>query len=79
MARRGKTGSAGDPLQQELGTAGAALPELSSLDAEARARLATAIRQARVHQREALQASAERALQHVPALLRGLVRRVLLG
>ena len=79
MARRGKTVSADDPLRQELGAAGAALPALPSLDTETRARLAIAIREAREHQREALLASAERALQHVPALLRGIVRRMLLG
>jgi hypothetical protein len=68
-----------DPLRAELGAAGADLPELATIDAAARRRLAQTVREARQRQRAALLASAEQALQHVPALLRGVVRRVLLG
>ncbi|HEX8976935.1 MAG TPA: hypothetical protein VF781_10520 [Solirubrobacteraceae bacterium] len=38
--------------------------------------LADAISQARRHQREALAAAGDRALSHVPRLLRGPIRRV---
>lgn len=77
--KRAGSRGAGDPLRTELGTAAAELPELTSIDAASRQRLAEAVRDARQRQRAALLASAEQALQHVPALLRGVVRRVLLG
>lgn len=71
--------SATDELRRELGGAASALPELRTLDTAARVRLAALVRDARQRQRRALGESAERALQHIPALLRGVVRRVLKG
>jgi len=71
--------SAADCLQRELGQSGRALPPLNTLSADQRQRLATLIRAAKQQQRAALADSTERALQHVPALLRGIVRRVLRG
>ena len=46
------------------------------LSDEALERLAAEIRRARREQRAALEDASERALDHVPRLLRGIVRRV---
>jgi hypothetical protein len=54
------------------------VPEgLSVLDAGERAALAEVIRETRQHQSEALRSATDRALDKVPALLRGPVRRLL--
>ncbi len=71
--------SAADCLQRELGRSAADVPSLVTLSPEHRQHLATLIRAAKQRQRAALADSTERALQHVPALLRGVVRRVLVG
>ncbi len=71
--------SAADSLRRELGRSAADLPPLATLSPEHRQYLADLIRAAKKQQRAALADSTERALHHVPALLRGVVRRVLLG
>lgn len=64
-----------EELRRQLG---GEVPEgLSVLDAEELAALADIIREARVQQSEALHSAADRALDKVPALLRGPVRRLL--
>ncbi len=68
-----------DALQRELGGAGRELPAMAELDAAQFKQLTAAIRAAKQHQRKALADALERSLQHVPALLRGVVRRVLIG
>ena len=52
---------------------------LAALDDEVLATLAAAIREAEEHQRSELVAAGDRALRHVPALLRGPVRKALFG
>ena len=69
--------AAADELRRELGKAASTLPPLKTVSAKDRQRLAATIRAAKQVQRKALADSTERALQHVPALLRGVVRRVL--
>jgi hypothetical protein len=56
---------------------GAELPDgLRRLDGEQLAHLDAAVREARHRQAEALAAAGERALRHVPRLLRGPIRRI---
>jgi hypothetical protein len=52
---------------------------LSVLDEQALVTLAAAIREAEEHQRSELVAAGDRALRHVPTLLRGAVRKALFG
>jgi hypothetical protein len=64
-----------EELHRQLG---GEVPEgLSVLDAEELATLADIIREARERQSEALHSATDRALDRVPALLRGAVRRLL--
>ena len=51
-------------------------PAVSGLPDEHQAHLATAIRGARRHQAEQLAAASEQALEHIPRLLRGPVRKI---
>jgi hypothetical protein len=68
------TEEAFDALRAQLG---GKLPDgLRKLDSEQLQSLADAVRQARHVQAEALGAAGDRALRHVPRLLRGPVRRI---
>jgi hypothetical protein len=59
---------------------GAPLPEgLKSLTKAQTDQLAAALTTAKARQREALEASTEAALSHIPMLLCGAVRKVLFG
>jgi hypothetical protein len=59
---------------------GAPLPKgIESLNETELSQLADALAAAKVRQREALEASTEAALSHIPMLLRGAVRKVLFG
>ncbi len=51
-------------------------PELSTLDAAAQARLAKTLSEARKRQQKHLGESIDEALKHIPALLRGPIRRL---
>ena len=75
MAARKETAAA--PLTAALG---GPLPEgLSALTAPETEALVAALAAAKAAQRKALRESSEAALSHVPMLLRGAVRKVLLG
>ncbi len=63
-----------EQLRAELG--GQAPERLRRLKAEHLLDLADAVRGARHRETEALEAASERALSHVPRLLRGPVRRI---
>ena len=63
-------------LSEELGDA--ALPGLDTLSAPEQQALAEAVRNARRRQQAQLAQAFEAALAHVPALLRGPVRKILL-
>ena len=64
-----------EDLRRQLG---GEVPEgLSVLEADELAALAEVVREARERQSEALQSATDRALDRVPALLRGAVRRLL--
>ncbi len=64
-----------DELQQRLG--GAQLSFADKLDEGDRERLVKLFDRASQQQAEALRAASEDALKHVPALLRGTVRKLL--
>lgn len=75
MATRKNTAAA--PLAAALG---GPLPEgLSGLGEQDANTLVAALAAAKAAQRKALRESSETALSHVPMLLRGAVRKVLLG
>ncbi len=57
---------------------GGALPSLEPLDASELDTLTTAVRHARREQQRQLAQAMEAALGHLPAMLRGPVRRILL-
>ncbi len=63
-------------LQSELG--GAALPDISALSAADQDRLVSLIQGARRAQKAQLAEAMESALSHIPMLLRGAVRKILL-
>jgi hypothetical protein len=63
-------------LARELN--GGPLPDLGSLDAADIAALTESLRRARRNQQVQLKRAFEAALEHVPLLLRGAVRKVLL-
>jgi len=67
-----ETGS--DALRRALG--GRAPEGLQSLTGDERAHLAEAVSDARRRQARALAQGGERALQHIPRLLRGPIRRL---
>lgn len=52
---------------------------LETVDDEVLITLAAAIREAEEHQRSELREAGDRALRHVPALLRGPVRKAMFG
>lgn len=62
-------------LQQELG--GAALPDVSALSAADQDKLVSLVRSARRAQNAQLAEAMESALSHIPLLLRGAVRKIL--
>jgi hypothetical protein len=62
-------------LSRELG--GKPLPDLAALDAAEIDALTQALRRARSNQQKQLQQAFEAALEHVPMLLRGAVRKIL--
>ncbi|MDP9140570.1 MAG: hypothetical protein M3O62_07255 [Pseudomonadota bacterium] len=62
-------------LQRELG--GGALPDLSALSAVEQDKLAGLVQNARRTQKAQLAAAMESALSHIPMLLRGAVRKIL--
>jgi hypothetical protein len=62
-------------LSRELG--GKPLPDLAALDAADIHALTEALRRARRNQQAQLQQAFEAALEHVPLLLRGAVRKIL--
>lgn len=62
-------------LQRELG--GVALPDLGPLSAAEQERLAGLIQAARRAQKAQLAQAMESALSHIPMLLRGAVRKIL--
>lgn len=66
-----------DQLRAALGNAAGELPVLDALSADQMATLIQLIEAARAQQGTALQAASEQALSHVPALLRGAVRKLL--
>lgn len=66
----------GAALRKEL--SGKPLPDLSPLAAEDLKALTEAVRRARRNQQAALQRAFEAALGHIPALLRGPVKKILL-
>lgn len=61
-------------LARELG---GRLPQLDGLDESELAALTEALRRARRNQQQQLQRAFEAALEHVPLLLRGAVRKIL--
>lgn len=61
-------------LARELG---GRLPDLGALEEAELAALAEALRRARRQQQQQLQRAFEAALEHVPLLLRGAVRKIL--
>jgi hypothetical protein len=63
-------------LARELG--GKPLPELAALDAAETQALTAALQAARRRQQQQLQQAFEAALGHIPMLLRGPVRKILL-
>lgn len=63
-------------LTRELG--GKHLPELAALDAAETQALTAALQSARRKQQQQLQQAFEAALGHIPMLLRGPVRKILL-
>lgn len=65
-----------EALARELG--GKHLPELAVLDAAETRALTQALQRARRRQQEHLQQAFEAALGHIPFLLRGPVRKILL-
>jgi hypothetical protein len=65
-----------EALARELG--GKHLPELAVLDDAETQALTTALQRARRRQQEQLQQAFEAALGHIPMLLRGPVRKILL-
>lgn len=67
--------AARDPLSSALGTD--APPAFKALSTREREQLATALHEARSRQGRELDEALVRALEHVPALMRGTVRRVL--
>jgi len=62
-------------LSRELG--GQPLPDLAALDTAEVDALTQALRRARGNQQKQMQQAFEAALEHVPLLLRGAVRKVL--
>lgn len=77
MNERGTVENPMRELEKELGTPPpAALGELRDDDVR---RLAEAVRQARRQQAKELGAAADRALGHIPRLLRGPIRKVMGG
>ncbi len=64
-------------LQEKLGSAAALLPSLTPLDDADQARLCALIDSAKAKQAESLAAATEESLDHVPALLRGTIRKLL--
>ncbi len=62
-------------LSRELG--GKPLPDLAALDAAEIDALTEALKRARRHQQQQLKQAFEAALEHVPMLLRGAVRKIL--
>jgi hypothetical protein len=62
-------------LSRELG--GKPLPDLSPLDVAEIEALTGSLRRARHNQQKQLQQAFEAALEHVPLLLRGAVRKIL--
>lgn len=62
-------------LSRELG--GKPLPDLGALEPDEIDALTQALRSARRNQQKQLQQAFEAALEHVPALLRGAVRKIL--
>jgi hypothetical protein len=62
-------------LQKELG--GVALPDLAALSAADQDQLVALIQSARRAQKTQLAAAMESALSHIPMLLRGAVRKIL--
>lgn len=75
-AAPGTAGLPGKILGGELG--GEVPPGFESLDEAALRRLAEAVRQARQQQKADIAAALAAALHHVPALLRGPLRKILL-
>ena len=75
--RQGEIALASDlsSLRQRLG--GADLAALKALDEADIARLSGLMDSAQSHQAQALQKASEQALTHIPALLRGAVRKLL--
>lgn len=71
MNKKSESGS----LQRELG--GAALPDLSALGGAEQDQLVGLIQAARRNQKAQLAQAMEAALSHIPALLRGAVRKIL--
>ncbi|MGI8921340.1 MAG: hypothetical protein ACR2HD_06655 [Solirubrobacteraceae bacterium] len=70
--------AAGPGLRALRGQLGSAPPKgVRALDDEALAQLADAIHGARRRQAAALETAGKEALDHIPALLRGAVRRML--
>ncbi|TJY56664.1 hypothetical protein E4T66_19060 [Sinimarinibacterium sp. CAU 1509] len=67
--------SAAHPLADELGSQ--PLPALDALTTAEIELLRQSIRAARVHQKQQLARAFEAALGHIPALLRGPVRKIL--
>ncbi len=63
-----------DALEKEL--AATPPPGISQLGADERDDLATAIRDAKRRQTQALIAASEQALSHIPRVLRGPIRRL---
>lgn len=71
MSKKSEAGS----LQKELGSA--ALPDLSALSGAEQDSLVALIQTARRNQKAQLAQAMEAALSHIPALLRGAVRKIL--
>lgn len=66
-------------LKAELGEGGAQLPPLDRLSEKQVAALTQVLAESKKRQRAALNKGMEDALGHVPLLLRGAVRKVMLG
>lgn len=66
-------------LRERLGVSGGALPVLDGLDQADVERLCGLVDKARQRQGKDLESASEEALKHVPALLRGAVRKLLFG
>ena len=66
-------------LKKELGDGGSQLPALEQLNDKQLKAFTELLREGKQNQRVALSAAMENALGHVPMLLRGAVRKVMLG